>query len=361
MQGNEEQIHSQKSPETPELPVKRPYRLGHSVWWPILAGAVVGILLRFAFAGQNGESFSPMLGSFIYGAPVASAAISTWMCGEDRRAKLSTCMLVGMASACLVVLGALLIAIEGWICAIVIFPLFAVTGLVTGLFMWAIYQIASQIKARRAVYCLASLPLVLGAIEPALVNPKHEYYTTERTIFINAQPNVVWDQVIETPTIEDTWFAKSYSRLMGAPIPLQARSVAIDNNHWVREMRWTKGVHFYGDVNEWQPGKKLAWRYRFVDDSFPAGALDEHVTLKSDYFELIDGSYNLEKKDNGTILTEVTHWRVSTKFNIYARTLGRVLIADTVSSLLEMMKYRSERNVVTNTDNSSLTHLANAR
>jgi hypothetical protein len=73
--------------------------------------------------------------------------------------------------------------------------------------------------------------------------------------------------------------------------------------------------------------------------------LDEHVTLSGEHFELIDGNYLLTAKDGGTYLTETTHWRISTQFNAYSRFLGNILISDTVSHLVNIMKIRSEKEV----------------
>jgi hypothetical protein len=146
------------------------------------------------------------------------------------------------------------------------------------------------------------------------------------------------------------FFERSYASLLGVPAPVKANTTQNAQGLWVRHMQWDRGVHFYGDVTVWQPGKKLSWNYRFVNDSFPAGAMDDHVTLTGEHFELIDGSYTLTAKNGGTALSETTHWRVSTQFNVYARFLGKVLIADTVSQLVDVMKIRSEQDAKTTTN-----------
>jgi uncharacterized protein YndB with AHSA1/START domain len=318
------------------------YRLGHPVWWAILAGAIAGLVLRFFFNMPAGKSFSAMQGSFIYGAPILSAAISTWLSGPKRRLKVISCMAIGGLSACLVVVGALLILIEGWICAIIIFPIFLLLGMATGLVMWILYSVVNEIRARRAVYSFAVLPLIFGAIEHQVAPPPYEFHETVQTVFIKANPEIVWKHVTQTKPIESKFFERSFSSMIGVPAPVEANTELLSNGKWVRHMKWEKDVHFYGDVTEFQPSRKLAWKYRFEENSFPKGALDDHVTLSGEHFELIDGSYLLTAKDGGTYLTETTHWRVSTQFNIYSRFLGNVLISDTVSRLINMMKVRSE-------------------
>jgi hypothetical protein len=183
----------------------------------------------------------------------------------------------------------------------------------------------------------------LGAIEPELINSAQEYHTTEGTVFIAAAPDVVWQQIANTATIEDRHFSASYNQRVGAPVPLEARSILKPDGTWERQMRWTKGVHFFGDVRDWQPGVRMTWQYRFSDDAFPVGAMDSHVTLQSPYFELLDGKYTLIPMGQGTELTETTHWRISTKFNAYSRMLGEAMIGDTVDHILLVMKERSEQ------------------
>lgn len=319
------------------------YRLGHSIWWPILAGGIAGLLLRFVFDKPSGKIYSAMLGSFIYGAPILSAMISTWLSGPVRRLKVYSCMGIGSASACLVVIGALLFMVEGWICAVIILPMFLLIGMATGFVMWVLYSIANEVQARRAVYSFAVIPIIFGAIELQVAPPPHEFHETVQTVFIKASPEVVWKNVLDTTLIETHFFDRSYSSMIGVPSPVEADTKMQGNGKWTRHMKWEKGVHFYGDVTELQPNTKLSWKYRFVEDSFPKGALDDHVTLTGEHFELIDGSYQLTAKDGGTYLTETTHWRISTQYNAYSRFLGDILISDTVSHLIRLMKMRSEK------------------
>lgn len=332
---------SEASPSPTAEPVRR---RNHSIWWPILAGAMAGLLLRFVFNKPSGHPFSAMLGSFIYGAPLLSAVISTWLIGPQRRSNLLTCMLVGGVSASWVVLGALMILIEGWICALIIFPFFFIVGMLGGLLMWAVYRVVNQLVARRAAYSFAALPLVLGALEPQLAPPPHEYHQTVQTIFIRARPEVVWQNLLQTQPMDARLFDGSYAARLGVPPPVAASTVQNAQGQRVRHMQWGKGVHFYGDVTTWRASEELAWTYRFEGDSFPVGALDDHVTLTGEHFELMTGRYTLTATEGGTLLTETTHWRISTQFNGYARFLGQWLIDDTVSHLVRILKTRSEED-----------------
>lgn len=52
--------------------------LPFSRWWPIFAGAIVGILIRFVFSEEPGQSYSAMRAVFIIFSPLAVAAVTVY-------------------------------------------------------------------------------------------------------------------------------------------------------------------------------------------------------------------------------------------------------------------------------------------
>ena len=55
-----------------------------------------------------------------------------------------------------------------------------------------------------------------------------------------------------------------------------------------------KGIHFDQVATEWRENERVSWRYRFAADSFPAGALDDHVRIGGHYFDLGETQYSLQ-------------------------------------------------------------------
>jgi len=76
-----------------------------------------------------------------------------------------------------------------------------------------------------------------------------------------------------------------------------------------------KGVHFDQVAAEWQPNQRIRWLYRFSADSFPAGALDDHVKIGGAYFDVLDTEYSLRDVKGGTELRVRMSYRVSTAMN----------------------------------------------
>lgn len=60
----------------------------------------------------------------------------------------------------------------------------------------------------------------------------------------------------------------------------------------------------------------MHWTYRFYDDSFPAGALDDHVEIGGHYFDLLNTTYTLVPQGDVTELKIRMQYRISTQFNL---------------------------------------------
>ena len=58
-----------------------------------------------------------------------------------------------------------------------------------------------------------------------------------------------------------------------------------DGEH-LRHITMGKGVRFDQVATEWRENERVSWRYRFAEDSFPPGALDDHVRIGGEYFDL---------------------------------------------------------------------------
>jgi hypothetical protein len=110
----------------------------------------------------------------------------------------------------------------------------------------------------------------------------------------------------------------------------------------VRKIRMGKDVHFDQVIVDWQPNRLLKSTYKFYPDSFPAGALDDHVVIGGHYFDLLDTTYRLEEKDGGTDLSIQVHYRISTQFNLYANWAARLLLGNFEETILQFYRRRSE-------------------
>lgn len=307
-------------------------------WWPIIGGALFGVALRLVFAGDANGAYGPMMGSFIYLAPFAVGAVTVYLAERQARRTLGYYLSAGFGSTALFVVGTLLILIEGWICAIVIIPLFAAMGMVGALVMGMICRLTNWPK--QTVYSVALLPVLLGAIEPTADLPTR-LRTIERTVVVEAPREVVWGQIMNIRDIRDEEVGDGLAFRIGAPAPLSALSDE-EAGHRMRRISMGKQVHFDQIEVERREHEYIRWTQRFYDDSFPPGSFDEHVVMGGEYFDISSVSYTLVPQGGQTQLKMTMNYRVSTRFNWYAEPVARLVLGNLEEVLLGLYRQRSE-------------------
>jgi uncharacterized protein YndB with AHSA1/START domain len=308
----------------------------YSKWWPLIGGALSGVLLRILF--MMGGNFEVMGASFIFLAPILVGVVTVYLAERQQRRSIAYYFAVPCFANMLFVLGTLIIMIEGMICAILIVPLFSILGGIGGLVMGAICRYTNWPSA--SVYSIALLPLLLTQFEHKLPLPI-ELNSVERSIYIDAPAEDVWDAVmnardIKAEEIQDAWMYR-----IGVPTPESGVARQTEKGI-VREIKMGKNIHFEQVMTEWNPMQFAKMHYYFAEDSVPAGALDDHVKIGGKYFDLKGTSYRLTPTGKGTTLSITIDYRVSTQFNWYAEPIAEYLTTNFEEVILDFYKQRSE-------------------
>ncbi len=318
-------------------PSKR--RLPFSSLVPVLAGAFVGVVFRLMFMGEGHARNSPMVGAFIAFVPFAVGAFTVYMAERTERRTWGYYAIAGALANVIFVLATMAILIEGLICAVLIVPLFAITGALAGLIMGAICRSANWPK-KPAMYSFAFLPLLLATVVPP--EPSDDVQgVIERKVVINADAPAIWHQMMETRDIKQVEVGQAWMYRIGVPTP-ESGVARLTPQGLVREIRMGKGIHFRQVSTEWETNRYVRWQYRFDADSFPPGALDDHVKIGGDFFDLADTEYFLEPAGpHQTTLTVRMRYRVSTQFNWYAKRVASGLIGNFEENILALYAKRS--------------------
>jgi hypothetical protein len=316
--------------------------LPFSGWWAIGGGALAGLLMRLAFWGDPGQAFNVMLGSFIIGAPLVVAAVTVYLAERIEARSWMYYFFAPMLATTLFVVGTLALYIEGWICAILILPLFAAVGGIFGLLIGAICR-ATRWPRRSIVGCFALLPILGGAVEPLVPSADRERVQT-RDEFVAAPAAAVWAQLIDTRDIRPEEIDSAWMYRIGVPAPLEGKGDLRAGEH-LRHVVMGRGVRFDQVATTWREQQEITWRYRFDADSFPPGALDDHVRIGGEYFDVIESTYTLAPRAGGTLLRLSTRYRVSTHFNWYAGRVADFLVGDFAETVLGFYARRAERAV----------------
>ena len=317
-----------------------PYRS----WWPLAGGVLVGLALRLIFSGMAGAAYTPMMLSFIFASPLLIAVVTVYIAEMKARRAWPYYFLMPALANILFVAGTLAVLLEGWICAILIVPLFALTGGLAGLAMGAICR-ATEWPRRTIVSCVALLPLITGGFEQHLPLPDRER-VTEREILVAATAPAVWRELVDVhqivpAEIDDAWLYR-----IGVPLPIDGTADTREGEH-LRHVSMGKGIHFDQVATEWRENEQVTWRNEYSADSFPAGALDDHVRIGGRYFDVGETQYSLQDAEGQTRLRIRMRYRVSTRFNWYAGPLADLLVGNFAEVVLNFYARRAELAAMT--------------
>jgi uncharacterized protein YndB with AHSA1/START domain len=318
------------APREPSSPV--------SWLWPIVAGVLAGLALRYVFSGKPGDPYATMMASFILLTPLVVGAVTVYVAERQRPRTWRYHFFAAALSNVCCVIGAMLVLWEGLICAILIVPLFALFGGLGGLLMGAICR-----RTRRpgsSLYSLAALPLVLGFLETGLPLPD-SIRGVERQVHIDAPPGTVWRYLQNTGRITPAEVEHGWLYRIGVPLP-EIGATEHGAQGSVRRIRMGKGIRFDQIVAEERPGRYIRWTYRFAPDSVPPRALDDHVAIGGAYFDMLDTSYTLTPRGAGTDLRIRMRYRVSTRFNWYVGPIADALFGNFEETILGFYRGRSE-------------------
>jgi hypothetical protein len=239
----------------------------------------------------------------------------------------------------LVVVGSLVVLREGVICVLMLSPIWLGSGW-TGAFV-----LRSQRRRLTDRTTIASnfivLPLVAGILEAHAPTP-HEQVLLTRTILVRATPAEIWPYAVSNASIgprEGRWTITH--NIIGLPRP-QATVMHGLGVGAARTAYWGDHINFEEDITEWAPGRKLAWTFRFSNQSLQ-DYTDKHISPDGQFLKIDTGDYTMREVSPGlTQLTLNTRYIAMTHVNAYARLWGEFLLGDTEDNILTIIKDRSE-------------------
>ncbi len=279
-----------------------------------------------------------MMASFIYLSPALVGAVTVYFAEKQARRSWGYYVMASFVANCIYVAGTLVLMIEGWICAIIIIPLFAMLGAIGGLTMGAICRFTNWPK--QTLMGAICMPFALVPIEGQFPVPQR-VEQVERSIVVSGSPADVWGQIVNAPAINADEIEAAWLFRIGVPLPLSG-AVSESGSERVRKVRMGKAIYFDEVITDWHEHEYLRWTYRYHADSFPRDALDEHVVLGGHYFDILDTSYTLLQRTEGTEVRILTRYRLSTQFNWYAAPVARFLLGNLAEANLNFYRRRSE-------------------
>lgn len=298
------------------------------------------VVIRLMFGIDNwNELFSVMSITFLFLLPTIVGALTVYLSTFEKAKSIAYRIFTPWIPVFLFLIITLVLSIEGWACWLMILPVFLIAASIGGL-------LGGYLKTRKRndqlnISLLVLLPLLIGPIE-SMIETIPGTYKAYTYIDINAPAEKIWDNVTrvkEIPMDQDKGYL---TRLLGFPRPVKAE-LDFEGVGAYREAIFTKGLVFHETVTEYKDNEKMVFTIKAYPHEIPSTTLDEHVVIGGDYFDVLNGTYELEKLPNGlNRLHLYSHFKMNTTFNFYAGWWGKWIMKDIQNNILQVEKKRSE-------------------
>ena len=302
---------------------------------------IYAIVLRLFFGIDTcGELFSVMSVSFLFGLPTIVGVLTVYLSSIEKVKRLRYRILTPRIPIFIFFVLTLAFAMEGWACWLMVLPLFLIAASIGGL-------IGGYFKLRKKdnktyISILVLMPLFISPIEH-LIGAIPGTYQANTYIDIHASSDKIWSNITRVREIKPAQDKGWLTQFLGFPRPVEA----ILNFNGVgasREARFTNGLVFYETVLEYIDKKKMVFSIKAYPYEIPSTTMDKHVVIGGQYFDVLNGTYELEKMNDNTYRLHLySRFKLTTTFNFYAGWWAKWIMKDIQNNILQVEKERAEK------------------
>jgi hypothetical protein len=233
----------------------------------------------------------------------------------------------------------LVFAIEGWPCLVMILPIFLIAASIGGL-IGAYFKLKKR-DNNLYVSVLVILPLVMSPIEN-YIGANTTPYKAYTYIDINAPASKIWSNVTRVREIPEEQDRGWLTHLLNFPRPVKAE-LNVEGVGGYREAIFTNGLVFHETVTEYIDQKKMSFTIKALPHEIPLTTMDKHLVVGGKYFDVLNGTYELEKLTEKTYRLHLySHFKLTTTFNFYASWWAKNIMKDIQNNILQIQKQRAE-------------------
>jgi hypothetical protein len=220
-------------------------------------------------------------------------------------------------------------------------PLFLIFSSIGGLIAGHFKVKKSKKQENLNLSILVLLPFIICPVENSIPrNP--EVFKTYTSIIINANDATIWNNVTSVKEIKKEEDSSKLTKWLGFPKPIKAELDKQEVGGY-RKAIFEKGLVFNETVTEYKDLRLMKFRIKANTFEIPSTTLDEHILIGGEYFDMLDGTYELEKIANNKYkLILYSNFSMKTTFNSYAGIWGEWIMKDIQNNILKVIKERSE-------------------
>lgn len=308
---------------------------------PFLLPLGYALGLRLFFGLETWESlYSVMTLTFLFLGPVIVGALTTYFSPLEKVKRFNYGFFAPWIPIFIFFLITLFLALEGWACWLMVLPFYLIAGSIGGLI--GRYLKLRGAKNRLQISLLALSPLLLAPLEKSIktIPGTYKAYTS---IDIQASPEQIWPEVTRVRTIPADEDKGWLTRSLGFPRPVRAE-LNYNGVGAYRKAIFTNGLIFHETVLEYAEAKKMVFEIKANPYEIPSTTMDQHVVVGGDYFDVLTGTYELEKIAANTYRLHLySHFQLNTTFNFYASWWARWIMQDIQNNILQVIKARAEK------------------
>lgn len=234
---------------------------------------------------------------------------------------------------------------EGWACWIMALPVFLIFASIGGL-------LGGYLKVRKAkktgqinISLFILLPFILSPIERMIkvIPGQYKAYTS---IDVHSSADKIWSNITRVREIKKEQNKGYLTQFLGFPRPIKAE-LDFEGVGAYREAIFSGGLVFHEKVLTYEHKKKMNFSITADPHEIPSTTMDEHIVIGGDYFDVLDGTYELEQLNDSTYRIHLySHFKLSTTFNFYASWWAGWIMKDIQNNILQVIKQRVENETL---------------
>jgi hypothetical protein len=298
------------------------------------------LALRYVFGESTWNGvFNMMSKTFLFLLPSIVGALTVYFSSAEKVKKITYRIFIPWIPIFAFFLITLFFAIEGWPCLLMILPIFLLAASVGGL-VGGYFKLKKK-ENKIYVSVLTLLPLLISPFENYL-GAESSPYKAYTFIDIDAPAEKIWDNVTrvrEIPAQEDKGWL---TNLLNFPRPVKAE-LNYEGVGAYREAIFTNGLVFHETVTEYIDNKRMSFTIKALPHEIPLTTMDEHLVVGGKYFDVLNGTYELEQLNKKTCRLHLwSNFKLNTTFNFYASWWAKNIMKDIQNNILQIEKKRSE-------------------
>lgn len=307
----------------------------------LIIGLTAGVLYAFLVMLLVTNNHDNVSITYIFALPLILGAIPVLFSTKEQLESYKTYLIIPWGITLIFFLLAWGLDFEGMICLVIIVVPFLFLGTL-GAFIFRLIKLKNQGNGTK-LYASLFLPLLILGIETNF-QATDQIHTVSTAIEIEADKSKIWDNVKNVKDIQPDEIETHFVHLIGIPKPLSGE-IDKDGIGGTRHITWDKGIKFEEKITSWDDSNGFTYDINVDPNSIPPTTLDEHVMIGGKYFDVLNGSYKIEKlseEKSKVILT--CSYRVTTNLNLYSKLWADFILDDFNKMILEVIKKRSEIN-----------------